>query len=114
MEYAKGGNLFHYVLQHKPLCRLSEAKAQWIFQQLIIGLDYCHRRVSTCLSNCPCCLSAFQVSTRLLPGQSCTLHLLGRDASSTHFFICNRQETRLRQQCFQSKLADQCVLCKQI
>ncbi|CAK0784789.1 hypothetical protein CVIRNUC_007993 [Coccomyxa viridis] len=44
MEYAKGGNLFHYVLQHKPLCRLSEAKAQWIFQQLIIGLDYCHRR----------------------------------------------------------------------
>ena len=48
MEYAKGGNLFHYLLQHGPHCRLTEAKAQWIFQQLIIGLDYCHRRVSTC------------------------------------------------------------------
>lgn len=46
MEYAKGGNLFHYLLQHGPHCRLTEAKAQWIFQQLIIGLDYCHRRVS--------------------------------------------------------------------
>ena len=45
MEYAKGGNLFHYLLQHGPHCRLTEAKAQWIFQQLIIGLDYCHRRV---------------------------------------------------------------------
>ena len=48
MEYAKGGNLFHYLLQHGPHCRLTEAKAQWIFQQLIIGLDYCHRRVSAC------------------------------------------------------------------
>ena len=46
MEYAKGGDLFRYVLKHEPHCRLSEAKAQWIFQQLIIGLDYCHRRVS--------------------------------------------------------------------
>ena len=45
MEYAKGGNLFQYVLQHAPLCRLTETKAQWIFQQLVIGLDYCHCRV---------------------------------------------------------------------
>lgn len=44
MEYAKGGNLFQYVLQHAPLCRLTETKAQWIFQQLVIGLDYCHCR----------------------------------------------------------------------
>ena len=49
MEYAKGGNLFQYVLQHAPLCRLTETKAQWIFQQLIIGLDYCHCRV--CMSS---------------------------------------------------------------
>ena len=46
MEFAQGGDLFRYVLRHHPICRLSEAKAQWIFQQLIIGLDYCHRRVS--------------------------------------------------------------------
>jgi serine/threonine-protein kinase SRK2 len=45
MEFAQGGDLFHYVLRHQPVCRLSEPKAQWIFQQLIIGLDYCHRRV---------------------------------------------------------------------
>ena len=82
MEYAKGGNLFHYVLQHKPLCRLSEAKAQWIFQQLIIGLDYCHRRVSTRLSSCPCCLFEAWISICLLPDESCTMHLLGWITSS--------------------------------
>lgn len=26
--------------------RLAEQQARWIFQQLIIGLDYCHSRVS--------------------------------------------------------------------
>ena len=45
MEFAPGGDLFRYVLRHQPVCRLSESKAQWIFQQLVIGLDYCHRRV---------------------------------------------------------------------
>ena len=77
MEYAKGGNLFHYVLQHKPLCRLLEAKAQWVFQQLIIGLDYCHRRVCTRLLSCPCCLSERMIPICLLPGQSCAVHLQG-------------------------------------
>ena len=55
MEYAKGGNLFHYLLQHGPHCRLTEAKAQWIFQQLIIGLDYCHRRVRPATSQLGTC-----------------------------------------------------------
>ena len=45
MEFAPGGDLFRYVLRHQPVCRLSESKAQWIFQQLVVGLDYCHRRV---------------------------------------------------------------------
>ncbi|GAX72676.1 hypothetical protein CEUSTIGMA_g132.t1 [Chlamydomonas eustigma] len=40
MEYASGGNLFSYV---KQAIRLKEAAARWFFQQLIIGLDYCHR-----------------------------------------------------------------------
>ncbi|KAK9915501.1 hypothetical protein WJX75_000010 [Coccomyxa subellipsoidea] len=44
MEFAQGGDLFRYVLRHQPICRLSEPKAKWIFQQLIIGLDYCHQR----------------------------------------------------------------------
>ena len=45
MEYAPGGDLFNYTLGHRPHGRLAEQQARWIFQQLIIGLDYCHRRV---------------------------------------------------------------------
>jgi hypothetical protein len=45
MEYAQGGDLFNYTLGHRPHGRLAEQQARWIFQQLIIGLDYCHRRV---------------------------------------------------------------------
>lgn len=41
MEYASGGSLFTYV---QRAVRLKEAAARWFFQQLIIGLDYCHRR----------------------------------------------------------------------
>lgn len=44
MEYAQGGDLFNYTLGHRPHGRLAEQQARWIFQQLIIGLDYCHRR----------------------------------------------------------------------
>ncbi len=47
MEYAQGGDLFNYTLGHRPHGRLAEQQARWIFQQLIIGLDYCHRRVRT-------------------------------------------------------------------
>lgn len=45
MEYARGGDLFNYTMRHGPHGRLVEQQARWIFQQLIIGLDYCHRRV---------------------------------------------------------------------
>ncbi|KAK9834462.1 hypothetical protein WJX74_002218 [Apatococcus lobatus] len=44
MEYARGGDLFTYTLSHQPSGRLSEQQARWIFQQLMIGLDYCHQR----------------------------------------------------------------------
>ncbi|KAK9918091.1 hypothetical protein WJX75_001144 [Coccomyxa subellipsoidea] len=44
MEYAQGGDLFNYTLGHRPHGRLAEQQARWIFQQLIIGLDYSHRR----------------------------------------------------------------------
>lgn len=47
MEYAQGGDLFNYTLGHRPHGRLAEQQARWIFQQLIIGLDYSHRRVNT-------------------------------------------------------------------
>jgi len=41
MEYADQGDLFHYVRDNG---RLREDVARWIFQQLIFGLDYCHRK----------------------------------------------------------------------
>ena len=43
MEYVPGGDL-HTYLQGRPGCRLPEGEARWLFQQLIIGIDYCHRR----------------------------------------------------------------------
>jgi hypothetical protein len=44
MEYAEGGNMLNCVLG-QPNHRLSEVKCRWVFQQLIIGLDFCHRMV---------------------------------------------------------------------
>lgn len=41
MEYASGGSLFDYVKQHH---KLKEPVARWFFQQLIMAVDYCHRR----------------------------------------------------------------------
>jgi serine/threonine protein kinase len=51
MEIARGGDLLRYTLKHYPVAS-QEEQARWIFQQLIIGLDYCHRRV-TPLSQTP-------------------------------------------------------------
>lgn len=40
MEYAPGGDLLEYIRERNGI---SEDEARWFFQQLIIGLDYCHR-----------------------------------------------------------------------
>lgn len=41
MEYANGGDTFDYVVK----CRgIREPEARWLFQQLIIAVDYCHKR----------------------------------------------------------------------
>ena len=48
MEFAQGGDLFAYTLGPKSYGKLAEAQARWIFQQLILGLDYCHRKVCLC------------------------------------------------------------------
>ena len=37
---AQGGDMFHYT---KRRGGVHEHEARWFFQQLIIGLDYCHR-----------------------------------------------------------------------
>eukprot|EP00210_Caulerpa_lentillifera_P000867 g838.t1 len=41
MEYAAGGNLKAYINKWKGI---SLNTARWFFQQLIVGLDYCHRQ----------------------------------------------------------------------
>ncbi|MEW5304040.1 MAG: hypothetical protein WDW38_003165 [Sanguina aurantia] len=40
MEFAPGGDMFEYVVRKNGL---KEDEARWFFQQLIVGLDYCHR-----------------------------------------------------------------------
>ncbi len=42
MEFAPGGDMFEYVVKKNGL---REDEARWFFQQLIVGLDYCHKRV---------------------------------------------------------------------
>lgn len=42
MEFAPGGDMFEYVVKKNGL---KEEEARWFFQQLIVGLDYCHRMV---------------------------------------------------------------------
>jgi len=40
MEYVPGGDMFQHVKRNKGL---PEPEARWFFQQLIVGLDYCHK-----------------------------------------------------------------------
>ncbi|PVD22913.1 hypothetical protein C0Q70_16173 [Pomacea canaliculata] len=42
MEYVSGGELFDYIVKHG---RLSEPEARKFFQQIISGVDYCHRHM---------------------------------------------------------------------
>ena len=75
MEYAQGGDLFRYVLRHKA-ARLAESQARWIFQQLVIGLDFCHRSVRTpfaaCLRLGVCCLLCPQSCSPTLSYKNCS------------------------------------------
>ena len=45
MEYASGGDLFEYVLQHKAPIHgegIPEASACWFFTQLMVAVEFCH------------------------------------------------------------------------
>lgn len=42
LEYVQGGELFEYLVSQG---RLEEKEARKYFQQIIIGLDYCHRHL---------------------------------------------------------------------
>lgn len=41
MEYAAGGDMHQYIARQKCL---SEKFGRWFFQQLVIAIDYCHKR----------------------------------------------------------------------
>ncbi|KAK2076525.1 hypothetical protein QBZ16_005285 [Prototheca wickerhamii] len=43
MECANGGDLHSYISRRAER-RLSEGEARWFFQQIVVGLDYCHSR----------------------------------------------------------------------
>lgn len=42
MEYVSGGELFEYIVKHG---KLKESEARRFFQQIISGVDYCHRHM---------------------------------------------------------------------
>lgn len=42
MEYVSGGELFDYIVKHG---KLQEKEARRFFQQIISGVDYCHRHM---------------------------------------------------------------------
>ncbi len=64
MEYADVGSLLAYQ-QAQPGRRLSEGTTRWLFQQLVIGLDYAHQRVSGC-----CCFHSGLFYKELPAGSS--------------------------------------------
>lgn len=41
MEYVPNGDMFQYVVSKRGL---PEAEARWFFQQLMLGMDYCHKK----------------------------------------------------------------------
>lgn len=41
MDYASGGSLFAFVQQRR---QLKEPYARWFFQQLVLAVDYCHKK----------------------------------------------------------------------
>jgi serine/threonine-protein kinase SRK2 len=41
MEYVPGGDMFSHVVRARGL---PEPEARWFFQQLVLGMDYCHRK----------------------------------------------------------------------
>ena len=50
MEYAPGGDLYQHLITRTPFPWFPENQARWLFQQMLIGLDYCHKQV--CARSC--------------------------------------------------------------
>ena len=45
MEFCDGGDLSQYIdnRTHHRVFGLPESQARWLFQQLMVAVDYCHR-----------------------------------------------------------------------
>lgn len=56
-EYAPGGDLVDYIERHNMAYdrALMESEARWLFQQLIVAVDYCHQVSSLFEHKAPCC-----------------------------------------------------------
>ena len=56
-EYAPGGDLVDYIERHNTAYdrALMEDEARWLFQQLIVAVDYCHQVIDVCCTFCICC-----------------------------------------------------------
>lgn len=44
MDFAPGGNLHRFLRNRCEKNRLGESQARWLFQQVALGLDFCHQR----------------------------------------------------------------------
>ena len=69
MEYASGGDLFEYVLQHKAPVHgegIPEASACWFFTQLMVAVEFCHELGIANRCHMLCCSHA------AVPAHSCT------------------------------------------
>jgi len=56
MEYVSGGELFEYLVNKG---RLDEAEALRFFQQIIVGLAFCHKRKIWYVDGNGCLLNQF-------------------------------------------------------
>ena len=83
MEFAQGGDLFAYTLGPNSFGKLAEVQARWIFQQLILGLDYCHRKVHTS------CLNLYGKLAEVQAGWVFQQLILGLDYCHRKVYIAN-------------------------
>eukprot|EP00210_Caulerpa_lentillifera_P004275 g4078.t1 len=71
MEHANGGDLYDFVVQRGKLC---ESDARTLYQQLIIAVDYCHKR---------------HVSSRDIKCENLLLHFMDRSTRCPLLKLCD-------------------------